>query len=80
MCEKVPWPIKPGPEALMALVAGVFSSISGICLCLLKLEMREEIFFLGIVLNVLNTTVLFGTPAIICSNSAVRLFFTGETE
>ena len=76
----MPWPIKPGPEALMSLIAGVFSSISGISLCILKNEMIEEYWFLGIVLNVINTTILFGTPAIICSNHAVRLFFTGDTE
>ena len=45
-----------------------------------KISVKLKSPFLGIVLNIIHTTILFGTPAIICSNHAVRLFFTGDTE
>lgn len=80
LITKVPWPVAPGPEALMALIAGMFSAISGICICIARNEMTENNFYIAMALNVLNTTILFGTPVIICSNHAVRLFFTGDTD
>jgi len=80
LCSSVPWPVAPGPEALMALIAGMFSAISGICICIARNEMTENNFYIAMALNVLNTTILFGTPVIICSNHAVRLFFTGDTD
>ena len=62
LCSSVPWPVAPGPEALMALIAGMFSAISGICICIARNEMTENNFYIAMALNVLNTTILFGTP------------------
>ena len=64
LCSSVPWPVAPGPEALMALIAGMFSAISGICICIARNEMTENNFYIAMALNVLNTTILFGTPGI----------------
>merc|ERR1712025_1154211 len=42
--------------------------------------MTEQNFLIAVCLNIANTTILSGTPVIICSNQAVRLFFTTDTD
>ena len=69
LCSSVPWPVAPGPEALMALIAGMFSAISGICICIARNEMTENNFYIAMALNVLNTTILFGTPGTVWKES-----------
>jgi len=76
----VKWPIGPGPESMISMVAGFFSATSGICISILQDEIERNVLYTALGLNVAHTTLLFGTPVAICANHAFRLFFFGNTD
>ena len=76
----VKWPVSPGPESMFSMIAGFFSATSGICITILQYEIQQWVLYTALVLNVLHTTLLFGTPVALCANHAMRLFFFGDTE
>ena len=62
----------------MALIAGMFSAISGIAICILREGMTEQNFLLAVVLNIINTTILFGTPGTIYMHTCILLLISNN--
>ncbi|CAG5108190.1 Oidioi.mRNA.OKI2018_I69.chr1.g3676.t1.cds [Oikopleura dioica] len=76
----VPWPISAGPESMICLIAGFFSVLSGIAICIGQNDIQPYILKIALVLNVIHSTILYGTPVVICSQSAFRFFFISDTD
>ncbi|CBY35716.1 unnamed protein product [Oikopleura dioica] len=71
----VPWPISAGPESMVCFIAGFFSFLSGIAICIGQNDVQSYVLKIALVLNVIHSTILYGTPVVICSQSAFRFFF-----